>query len=185
MPTHLIVCFNSVGIPFAASSRLIPRHYFENDPQGLAQAIRQGQIASGPEADVQFIQILVDNPPPSLNFGKTSVTPAWYDSLWHVIYTGTWNTTASVTDQRAEVKYLHDAAQVLRDYAPDGGAYPNEADIYEPEHEQSFWGNNVGRLKVIKKRVDPQNFFTVWQGIGWEGEKDVKYACYAELRPST
>ncbi|KAI0045108.1 FAD-binding domain-containing protein [Auriscalpium vulgare] len=173
-----------VGIPFALTSRLIPRHYFENDPQGLAAAIRQGQVVSGPEAATQFIQVLIDNPAPKFAVGKTSVTPAWYSSLWHVIYTGTWNVTTPVAGQRAEVKYVHDAAQVLRDYAPDSGSYINEADIYEPNHEESFWGAaNAARLKTIKAEVDPQNFFQVWQGIGWDGSADSKFQCYQELNP--
>lgn len=124
-------CMCRVGIPFAMSSRLIPRHYFSSDPRGVAQALRNGQIASGAEIDSQAIQVLIDLPSPSFNLGKTSVTPAWYNSLWHVIYTGTWNTSTSVSGQRAEVSSLHEAANVLRAFAPDGGAYSNEADIYE------------------------------------------------------
>lgn len=97
----------------------------------LLQALRNGQIASGAEMDSQPIQVLIDLPAPSFNLGKTSVTPAWYDSLWHVIYTGTWNASTSVSGQRTEVSSLHEAANVLRTFAPDGGAYSNEADIYE------------------------------------------------------
>ncbi|KZP25670.1 FAD-binding domain-containing protein [Athelia psychrophila] len=178
-----------VGIPFALTSRLIPRHYFSGDPRGVAQALRDGQVASGAEMDSQAIQVLIDLPAPSFNLGKTSVTPAWYDSLWHVLYTGTWNASTSVADQRAEISSLHNAGNVLRAFAPDGGAYSNEADIYDrdvrPNHEESFWGENAARLRSIKKDVDPDSVFQVWQGIGWDGADDQKYACYAELDPGS
>ncbi|KZP23529.1 FAD-binding domain-containing protein [Athelia psychrophila] len=172
------------GFPFAPSSRLIPRHYFENDTQGLTSAIQNGQLALGAEAASQPIQILMDSPAPALNVGNTSVTPVWYSSLWHVVYTVAWNTTTPLASQKSVVKAVHDAADVLRAYAPDGAAYPNEADIYEPDHEQAFWGAaNAARLAAIKKEVDPLNFFQVWQGIGWDGAEDEKYKCYAELNP--
>jgi len=171
-------------VPFAPSSRLIPRHYFESDPAGLTNAIQKGQAILGAEATSQPVQILMDSPAPKYNLGKTSVTPVWYSSLWHVVYTVEWNTTTPVAGQRAVVQAVHNAANVLRAYAPDGAAYPNEADIYEPNHVQTFWGSaNAERLTNIKKQVDPQNFFQVWQGIGWDGAKDEKYKCYAELNP--
>lgn len=56
--------------------------------------------------------------------------------------------------------------------------------LSRPNHKQSFWGAaNAARLASIKKRVDPQNFFQVWQGIGWDGAQDAKYECYEELNP--
>ncbi|KAF7979249.1 hypothetical protein HWV62_42914, partial [Athelia sp. TMB] len=172
------------GVPLAPSSRLIPRHYFEKDPKGLTSAIQEGQLKLGSEAASQPVQILMDSPAPKFNLGKTSVTPVWYTTLWHVVYTVEWNTTTPVASQRAVVKSVHDAAGVLRAYAPDGAAYPNEADIYEPNHIQTFWGYaNAARLAVIKKEVDPSNFFQVWQGIGWDGAEDEKYKCYAQLNP--
>jgi len=48
----------------------------------------------------------------------------------------------------------------LRELIPDHGAYPNEADRYEPNWEASFYGlKNFKRLKEIKKKYDPHNLF--------------------------
>jgi Berberine and berberine like len=175
---------SSVGINFAASSRLIPRKYFETDAAGLTAAIRHGQTFLGSTAYTQQIQILADTPAPKFQKNKTSVTPAWYNSLWHVIYTTAWPNNATVNEQRKDIDGIHKAAQVLRDYAPDGGAYINEADVYEPNHEGSFWGTaNAARLKDIKAKYDPNNVFQVWQGIGWAGAADVRYECYSQLNP--
>lgn len=50
--------------------------------------------------------------------------------------------------------------------------------IDEPDHEQTFWGDNLERLQQIKKAVDPKNVFTVWHGIGWEGSQATDFKCY-------
>ena len=55
----------------------------------------------------------------------------------------------------------------LRAVTPNSGAYWNEADIMEPNWEETFWGkDNYQRLKGIKNRYDPNGMFRVWQGIG-------------------
>ncbi|KAI0292662.1 hypothetical protein B0F90DRAFT_1822708 [Multifurca ochricompacta] len=155
-----------VGINFALSSRLIPRTYFETDSAGLASALRKGQVFLGSSADVQTIQVLADTPAPKFQRNVTSTTPSWYNSLWHVIYTTAWPSNATVAQQQQLIKGIHDGAQVLRDYSPNSGAYISEADVYEPNHEASFWGTaNAARLKTIKAKYDPKNFFQVWQGM--------------------
>jgi Berberine and berberine like len=56
--------------------------------------------------------------------------------------------------------------------------------VYEPDHEESFWGTaNAARLKEIKAKYDPNNVFQVWQGIGWAGAADVRDKCYSQLNP--
>ncbi|KAI4650735.1 hypothetical protein J4E93_003092 [Alternaria ventricosa] len=57
----------------------------------------------------------------------------------------------------------------LREITPTGGAYGNEADIAEPNWQQSFWGSNYPRLQQIKKKHDPDMLFYVHHGVGTEG----------------
>lgn len=56
----------------------------------------------------------------------------------------------------------------LRKVTPAGGAYGNEADIAEPDWQNSFWGKNYPRLLKIKKQVDPTGLFYVHHGVGSE-----------------
>jgi Berberine and berberine like len=87
-----------------------------------------------------------------------------------VTYTTGWPDNTTAKEQRIAIDGIHEAGQVLRDYAPDGGAYINEADVYEPDHEASFSGTaNAARLKEIKAKYDPNNCVPGVAGyrLGW------------------
>ncbi|KAF1955959.1 FAD binding domain-containing protein [Byssothecium circinans] len=56
----------------------------------------------------------------------------------------------------------------LRDATPNGGSYANEADIAEPNWQQSFWGANYPRLVELKKLWDPTGLFYVYRGVNSE-----------------
>lgn len=72
----------------------------------------------------------------------------------------------------------HTAINPLRDITPAGGAYQNEADIFEPDYTTSFWGSaNYQRLLSIKNQVDPDNILTCHQCIGWDPSNE-RYQCY-------
>lgn len=57
----------------------------------------------------------------------------------------------------------------LRGVTPGGGAYGNEAQIGEPDWQQSFFGKNYPRLLELKKKFDPTELFYVHHGVGSEG----------------
>jgi len=67
----------------------------------------------------------------------------------------------------------------LREVTPNSGAYWSEADRYEPNWEQSFWGmDNYKKLKTIKEKYDPTGMFRVWNGIGGtRAETEANPAC--------
>jgi hypothetical protein len=70
---------------------------------------------------------------------------------------------------------------VLRDAVGEPGAYQNEADIFEPDPVNSFWGQaNYDKLMGMKKQLDPKNLLTCWGCIGWD-KSDPRYACYPQI----
>jgi hypothetical protein len=74
----------------------------------------------------------------------------------------------------------HNAMNPLRALTPDGGAYLNEADTFEPDPASSFWGKeNYGRLLALKKKLDPWNLLTAHNSVGWE-KTNARYGCYPE-----
>lgn len=57
------------------------------------------------------------------------------------------------------------AFEVLMTVAPGAGSYLSEADFFDPYWKASYWGTNFDRLAAIKKRYDPEGFFT-HHGVG-------------------
>ncbi len=72
----------------------------------------------------------------------------------------------------AEARDIRATMQIFRDATPDGGAYPNEADYFEPDWQRSFWGANYERLLEIKRRYDPEGLFTCHHCVGSEAWTD-------------
>lgn len=85
-------------------------------------------------------------------------------------YHGQWLVNATTSDIEATYRNVSSLAQRLRNVTPHSGVYQvrswprtalriaelpmeNECDVYEPNHEQSFWGaENAARLLSIKEK---------------------------------
>jgi hypothetical protein len=130
------------------------------------------------------LQILMTAPssyPVSADNDTSAVTPAWREAVWYILSGNTFSNTASVSDIQDEFKSAHSAADVLRKLLPDSGACQNEADVFEPDPADTFWGlKNYDRLMSIKKEIDPDNILTCWNCIGWD-PKDERYSCYPSI----
>ena len=58
---------------------------------------------------------------------------------------------------------------------PNAGAYSNEADTFETDPQNTFFGgaDNYARLGGIKAKYDPYDLFIVKSGVGserWDGD---------------
>ncbi|CUA77016.1 hypothetical protein RSOLAG22IIIB_12495 [Rhizoctonia solani] len=131
------------GTPGTIASRLLPRHYYESDPEGLADVLIQGSKASSVIIGMNGPLRFAKDHPNAIN--TTSITPVWYQSPWHII-------SPNVAS--------------LREYAKDGGAYFGESDINEPDAANAYWGSNYPALLRAKAQWDPHNVFQVWHGVG-------------------
>lgn len=180
-----------VDAAIAMSSRLVPRKYFLGTANqqklttlftNLVNAGAQGQninllpFSVNIVAPTSYVVPKSDQPGGP---GEAAVTPAWRTSLWHVVAARIWDpvndATKGVQDQYQRV---HDAMQPLRAFTPDGGAYQNEADAYEPDPINSFWGQaHYNRLLSIKKQYDPSNVLTCRLCVGWDAA-DPRWGCY-------
>ena len=77
----------------------------------------------------------------------------------------------NATAQEEAKQNIDEGFQVIRDLAPDSGAYVNEAFLYEKDWQQTFWGDNYDRLLKIKREVDPMDVFWCLPCVGnehWE-----------------
>ena len=56
----------------------------------------------------------------------------------------------------------------LRKLMPRAGSYVWETDFFEPNWQDSFWGDNYPRLRAIKQKYDPEGLFFLHHGVGSE-----------------
>jgi FAD/FMN-containing dehydrogenase len=57
----------------------------------------------------------------------------------------------------------------IRRIVPRVGSYVWETNYFEPNWQDSFWGDNYARLRAVKEKYDPNGLFFVYHGAGSEG----------------
>jgi hypothetical protein len=85
----------------------------------------------------------------------------------------TWPSRDTVAEAVQKNLLTNVYVEALRVLAPDTGAYVNEADAYEPNFQETFWGDNYQRLFDIKRTVDPGDVFWCTPCVGNERWKEV------------
>ncbi|KAF8207888.1 FAD-binding domain-containing protein [Mycena galopus ATCC 62051] len=169
----------SVGVENTLLSRLIPTSLFtsESGRTTLTNAMVQmvDQYGINPYI-VVGTPFLFQGPA-----NATSVTPAWRNALWQIGGHTTWQFNTTVPEIRTQFQIASNITQMLRDITPGSGAYFNEGDVYEVDHEEAYWGGNYPALLAIKKKYDPNSLLDCWQCVGWKGAQDARYDCYLEL----
>jgi hypothetical protein len=173
------------GVSLTRSSRLVPRSTFSTK-QGRAAIV---DIAVRRAWSVLFVAPTTYKVPKSDQPGGpgyAAINPVWRDTIWHFFYTVIWDPAdPSKINPEALTEAFTDmttAMDPMRALTPNGGAYGSEADVYEPNHIDSFWGRaNYNRLLAIKKKLDPDNLLSCWQCVGWN-PNDPRFGCYPEVR---
>ncbi|KAI9656054.1 MAG: hypothetical protein M1821_005115 [Bathelium mastoideum] len=191
--TFIAPSTEKVDVSQSLTSRLIPRSLFQSSSgqQQILSALTNvantvaypGPYQTDPIAGYAQnpIQILVTAPANYPGDNTSSVTPAWRDSLWHVISGLTFSNEADAATIQSAFKGANVAGNYLRQLAPNSGAYQNEADVFEPNPAASYWGEaNYQRLSTIKAELDPDNVLTCWDCIGFD-KNDERYSCYPNI----
>lgn len=104
---------------------------------------------------------------------SSGVNPALRKTAMHLVVS-TWDETALASNSSSSEWLASHAALEkymghLRDLTPEGGAYVNEADVLEPDWQQSFWGENYHSLLKVKRKRDPWDLFWARRMVGSEG----------------
>ncbi|OKL55414.1 hypothetical protein UA08_09267 [Talaromyces atroroseus] len=150
---------------YHTGSRLFPRGNWENATALAAQsaAIRNAAIEAGMMMGYN-IKAAVN---PTVN-QTNAVNPAWRDTLMHGMLGAVWTQTATPEDIAAANQVLTERLQTWRDVSPGSGAYMNEADINEPDFQQSFYGSNYPQLYAMKQQYDPWGVLYAITAVGSE-----------------
>ncbi|KAK1224185.1 hypothetical protein PQX77_012925 [Marasmius sp. AFHP31] len=139
-----------VGQPTILGGRLIPADLFTND-SGKNKVLN---VTHTMLSQYGINPYIVVGPPFLYNYteGSTSVTPAWRNSLWQIGFNRKWQFNSTAEDIKKVYQTVTEVTQLQRDIAPNSGAYFNEGDTYEPNHEVTFWGDNYPKLLQVKKK---------------------------------
>ncbi|KAL1742438.1 hypothetical protein HDZ31DRAFT_43240 [Schizophyllum fasciatum] len=163
----------AVGNSLALASRLINRDNFatsENQGALVDALLAADEMSPG-------LIILATAPIAFPSTGNdTSVTPLWRESVYHVTLISPWEADADVQEKQAHYDRASASIDNLREITKHG-AYSNEADVYEPDYQVSFWGDNHAELLRIKQKYDPESLLNCWQCVGWNVDDD-RYRCY-------
>ncbi|KAI5858767.1 FAD binding domain-containing protein [Tricharina praecox] len=157
------------GANMFTSSRLFLREHVEGNNSAITAAFRNGA-----EQGYHFIGHVVA---PG-QFGgvskETSVNPIWKKGLLLPLYNYMWNGTETQEQKWAVIQNLIDNVDTeFKDASPGSGTYINEANLYEPNWQNDFYGAAYPRLLKIKKKVDPTGVFYAKTAVGSELWKEV------------
>jgi len=101
--------------------------------------------------------------------GDNAVNPAFRKTLMHATVFDPFPVTAKdPEDFLSRHDRLNTYMDEIRAVTPGSGAYINEADVLEPNWQQSFFGSNYKRLLAIKTAVDPWGLFWAPTTVGSE-----------------
>jgi len=169
-----------VGVPQVIASRLLPANKFTDE------TLIAGATNATLEAD--FTQIIAVPPFAFKGFDPegTSINPLWREAVWHYAIVLTWNFDSTLAQRVGQYQRLTELWSVVRQQTPGGGAYVSEADVFEPDFIESFWGQtNYAKLLTIKQKYDPEHLLDCWHCVGWKGAQDSLYKCYPNTNSNT
>ncbi|CAI7646018.1 unnamed protein product [Penicillium glandicola] len=140
--------------------RLIPRETLEQNPDGMASALRNltqaGVIAVGVGMNVSS-PVNVDN----------AVFPALRNAAVTMQIGTAWNETAPWSEMVADQYTItNEYVPQLEAVTPDSGCYQNEGNFRQLNWQETFFGTNYARLLTVKRKWDPKSFFYALKAVG-------------------
>ncbi|KAL9624126.1 MAG: hypothetical protein Q9160_001648 [Pyrenula sp. 1 TL-2023] len=170
------------------STRLLGRAQLSNLPISAVASYFRRVMRTGDGGDSLLVLGLQAGP------GPRSVEPDMRGALnpvWRSTYVHAISTSASVSADASPQDALNAAAlwteqnleSVWREWAPETGAYMNEANPFDRQFKHDFYGSSYDRLVDIKRRYDPTDSLFVLSGVGsdvWEYDLSSGRLCRKE-----
>ncbi|KAF8660909.1 hypothetical protein AX16_001537 [Volvariella volvacea WC 439] len=169
----------AVGQSLALASRLIPKSSFSTPSSRFSLVSSLLATQSTTPSLIILITAPTSYQPLPGPEGRTSVTEAWRDAVYHITVVSPWNWNATAEEKVGAYRRVGEAIDHLREITPDA-AYVNEADVYEPNWQESFWGSNYDELLEIKQKYDPDHLLDCWHCVGWQPTSS-RFSCYVDV----
>lgn len=98
---------------------------------------------------------------------STAVHSAWKTSRGLFSLSTDWDDDVPESEKRSRKQQgVEISKRLAKIVGKDGGTYINEANPYELDWKQAFWGNKYDKLERIKSKVDPQRLFVCNRCVG-------------------
>ncbi|KAJ5907621.1 FAD-binding type 2 [Penicillium taxi] len=105
----------------------------------------------------------------------TSVNPAWRKAYTLLAHVDLYPLNAGLEGvQQVRDKATSKKLKVMEELTPGMGTYLNEADGFDPQWKESWFGHKYDWLKTVKQRYDPEGVFWCWRCVGNEDWEEVK-----------
>ncbi|MGD9591084.1 MAG: FAD-binding protein [Candidatus Berkiella sp.] len=113
----------------------------------------------------------------------TSINPSAHDAVGLVIlnkgnsdiFPGI-NGELDAKEIEKSIKPYREAYEIIKAISPNAGSYANEADYFQKDWQNEFWGTNYSKLYDIKQKYDPEGLFYCHHCVGSE-QWDEKGMC--------
>ena len=176
-----------VGQISMISSRLLGRRELVEIPlkalRSNLQRISKSQIKGSPSSLIFGLQGGL-GPAQAPADMRGAVNPAWRSAYIHLMSAGTFINTTDSAPQDALASAAawteENKEAVWREWAPGTGSYINEANPFNGNFQQDFYGSNYDRLLQIKEKYDPSASMFVLSGVGshmWEYDLNTGKLC--------
>lgn len=178
---------SSAGQVSLGSSRLIGRGQLGDLAVTDVASYLEVIMASQTEGDGTMLTVGLQGGPGPRNVPEErrgAVNPVWRDVYLHVLAGGANVDTEGQTPRvalRAAAEWLDaNKEAVWREWAPETGAYMNEANPFNTEWKHDYYGSSYERLVQIKREFDPTYTLFVWSGVDsefWDYDMDSGKLC--------
>lgn len=107
----------------------------------------------------------------------TTVSPAWRKAHILMQQIDTWPKNEDPVFVHEKINNLtYTKLDAMKKFSPGMGTYSNEADPWDPDWKESWWGDHYDFLLSVKEKYDPERVFWTWKSVGGDGWEEVKGA---------
>jgi FAD/FMN-containing dehydrogenase len=179
---------NAAGAESLMSTRLLGRGELSELPQPELASFLKRALAAQNETAGTYATIGLQGGPGPASVSETrwgSVNPVWRSAYIHFISTGASidsTTAGGPKEGLAEAAdWLEENKEALfREWAPNTGAYMNEANPFDTQWKKDFYGEPYETLLEIKRKYDPTESLYILNGVGsdeWDYDLDSGKLC--------